>query len=201
MDKETKKDIHDIAEYHRQIRKFQKINLILSVIYTFLIFCFIAGTFFSLVKSGSLESFFGDKQDLARRFNCSSDKYSDIVKSYQEADDFANMYNGTCQLYHINNEETQDCFFVNKQVQKIYFTNEGYLRIDFVNCGISNWMECDNKTETYDFRPETEPPRNFQEKSYVSVLKCKKDETYYIKNINKKTSLFFNLSSMSWMGQ
>jgi hypothetical protein len=200
MDKEIKKDIHDIAEYHRQIRKIQKVNLILSAVYTFLIFLFIAGTFYSIAKSGSLESFFGDKQDLSRRFNCSSDKYSDIVKTYQEADDFVNMFNGTCRLYHINGKEKEECYISHKQVQKIYFTNEGYLRIDFVNCGIVNWTACDNATETWDFRPETEPPANFKETNYVDVVKCRTGHTYYIKNINKKTKLFFNLS-MGWLGQ
>lgn len=95
---QIEKDINDIADYYRQTKSFQKYNLIVSLIYTILILIFIFGTIITLTNSKS--SIFGDKYELSRKFLCESKNknYKDIVKTYQEAKTFIELFNGTCVL-------------------------------------------------------------------------------------------------------
>ena len=92
------KDVSDIADYYRQTRNTQKLNLIVSALYNLLILLFIIGTIVSVVKSGTIESIFGEAKDLQRRFDCVSSSVNDSVKSYQEAQLFTQMFGGKCQL-------------------------------------------------------------------------------------------------------
>jgi len=101
--KQVYQDISDIAQYYRQTRQSQRINLIISVVYNFLILLFIVGTIMAVIKSGTIGSLFGDPQDLTRRFECVSGSINDTVKSYTEANYFKTMYGGTCTLYHQSN--------------------------------------------------------------------------------------------------
>jgi hypothetical protein len=96
------KDISDIANYYRLTKATQMINLVISVVYNFLILLLIAGTIYSVFLSGT--SIFGDKQDLTRRFECKSPTFNDVVKTYEEAKAFVDMYKGNCYLYHISTE-------------------------------------------------------------------------------------------------
>lgn len=96
------KDVNDIADYYRKTKTSQRLNLIISVLYNLLILLFVVGTIYSVVKSGTFSSLFGDKQDLTRRFDCQSGEVKDIVKTYTEANFFTQLYNGTCRLYHEN---------------------------------------------------------------------------------------------------
>jgi len=91
-------DIHDIAEYYRKTKISQIINLTLTVAYNFLILIFIIGLIITAIRSGSINSLFGSKHDLAREFICTSATASDNVKTYQEAQIFESMFGGKCAL-------------------------------------------------------------------------------------------------------
>jgi hypothetical protein len=95
-------DIGDVADYYRKTKTTQRINLVITVIYNLLILLFIIGTIMSVINAGGIDTLFGDGQDLKRRFDCQSGGITDTVKSYSEAKDFVDMYNGTCKLYHAN---------------------------------------------------------------------------------------------------
>jgi hypothetical protein len=97
-------DISDMAQYYRQTRQTQRLNLIISVMYNLLILLFVVGSIMAVIKSGTLGSLFGDKLDLTRRFNCVSGEVHDTLKSYTEANYFIQMYNGSCTLYFENNK-------------------------------------------------------------------------------------------------
>jgi hypothetical protein len=96
------KDIRDIANYYRLTKVTTIINLVISIMYNFLILMFIIGTIYSVVSNGMISSLFGDKQDLTRRFECKSSSFNDTVKSYDEAKSFVDLYKGNCFLYHIS---------------------------------------------------------------------------------------------------
>ena len=96
------KDINDIADYYRKTKTTQRMNLIISVLYNLLILLFIIGTIMSVIRSGSIGALFGDQRDLQRRFDCVSGTTTDLVKNYDEAHAFVQMYGGTCKLSHTN---------------------------------------------------------------------------------------------------
>lgn len=98
------KDISDIAKYYRLTKATQMINLVISVMYNFLILLLIGGTLYSVFISGTFSSIFGDKQDMTRRFDCQSGNIKDVVKTYSEAKAFMDMYKGNCYLFHISTE-------------------------------------------------------------------------------------------------
>lgn len=99
------KDVSDIADYYRKTKTAQRLNLIISVAYTFLILLFVIGVIYSTVKSGNINSLFGDPHDLTRRFDCASGSINDTVKSYSEAKSFIEIYGGSCSLYHISERQ------------------------------------------------------------------------------------------------
>jgi len=98
------KDISDIANYYRLTKATQMINLVISVMYNLLILVLISGTLYSVFLSGTFASLFGDKQDMTRRFECKAGITTDVVKTYEEAKAFVDMYKGNCYLYHISTE-------------------------------------------------------------------------------------------------
>jgi len=89
-----------LGDYAKDLRKITKVNHWFSLIVTLMILFVVGGSFLaSGFASGGLDGIW-DVDGATRRFNCSSGTVNDVVRTYDDATDFVELFGGDCLVYH-----------------------------------------------------------------------------------------------------
>jgi len=94
--------IDNIGQYFKELKKSQKINVIIGISIAVLFLLMMLGTLIFTLKIGGIDGII-DKYTPSRFFNCTSDLSNDTVRSYAEAEHFVNIFKeqgGKCLVYH-----------------------------------------------------------------------------------------------------
>lgn len=99
--------IGNLGDYAKEMKRAQKINLIVSLTSAAFFLLLVAGMFgYQMLKGGGMDGVF-DEGVLTRRFSCIGENNSsvDVVRNYEDAERFVSLFGGSCSLYHITGEE------------------------------------------------------------------------------------------------
>jgi hypothetical protein len=90
----------ELGDYAKELKKSTKISNYLGILYTFVFLSFILFVIIYQYSHGGISSLI-DTSYIVRRFNCTNNEYSDILRSYEDVKIFLEIYGGECKLYKI----------------------------------------------------------------------------------------------------
>jgi hypothetical protein len=90
--------IESMGTFFKDTNKSVKYSIWINIIFSFAIIIVLAGGYFFVLSNGGIDSLY-DREEIQRRFNCTSGNVSDTVRKYEHAQDFIELYGGTCELY------------------------------------------------------------------------------------------------------
>jgi hypothetical protein len=89
--------IESVGKFFEEVKKHQKINLILGIVYAAIFILLVGGVFgYSVFKGG----FFGmiDENAPIRKIDCSNGVFNDTLRTYTDAELFIKIFGGECKL-------------------------------------------------------------------------------------------------------
>lgn len=93
--------IGNLGDYAKSMQKSQKISIIVSLISGTIMLLLVVGIVgYEMVKGGGIDGFI-DKGVVSRRFNCTSENSTDLVRNYDDATKFIRLYGGECRVWHV----------------------------------------------------------------------------------------------------
>jgi len=98
--------VHNLGQYFKDLKKYQKISAIVGVLFSgIIVILIVLGASYGYSVAG-LDGII-DTKLASRRFNCTSIDYnvSDTVRYYDEAKVFVDLYGGNCLIYHLKGDE------------------------------------------------------------------------------------------------
>jgi hypothetical protein len=93
-----------VGDYFKYIKNATRWQFYINIVFLALFVLILGGSIVVGVSKGGIDGIW-DTRASGRVFNCTSNTAYDIVRNYQDAKVFIDMYNGTCIVYQKNGEK------------------------------------------------------------------------------------------------